>query len=121
VQCENNCRLGSNGELINFEQYLEGEVEYPNRDGDGIGQVRGYFYILMYYGYLHENAFAILTNGECWVVFNFRRPQNIDNRDEILEIARSGLLNEDERNCYRLPQDFEVLRERIRSLLGFEN
>jgi hypothetical protein len=132
----NSIILGSLGKLCYFKEFVRDKINNPiqykwlqqaNHGNDGIGQIRGYFYTVLYLNSeeLHSNAFAILTNGEYWVIFEYRKPPN---KEEIMEIAKEGLrpcfikhlkerdekdklVNGDKIYWCKLPEDWETLKK----------
>jgi len=111
VEILDKVKLKSDGRLPCFLQYLRGDASYPNRANDGIGQVRGYYYALMYCKKLDDNAFAVLTNGEVWVVFKFRHERD---NCKILDIAEEGIdKDKDKVWCFKLCDDVDKLKDLI--------
>ncbi|WP_457627434.1 hypothetical protein [Persephonella sp.] len=98
---ENKLYLCSDGILSNWEDFIRGgKSNYPNKDRDGIGQIKGY---VLCSDYGDNEVYGIITNGFLWVIFNYNNSTNYD------DIARKSV-EEDNIIYFKLPEDIEAFR-----------
>ncbi len=106
----------NNGVLINCEDFFKFRKDYPNRAGDSIGQVRGYFYFYKDKHYVYNRNplpyFAILTNGIDWIIFDFK--DNLKNSCiNPCEKLKQKIEPEEIIDIFELPEDFYQLQDCI--------
>ena len=101
--------LKSRGVLENYEDFENCKKGFPNRDKDGIGQIRGYWYYLRKYGKIKPNAVSILTNGKIWIIFCFRNCEEPLRGIEDNEILLAVDIEK--------PKHCEILKEFFREFL----
>jgi hypothetical protein len=100
--------LKKRGELENYERWKSGKKGYPAKEGDWVGQLRGYFLSMKEEGKLDDDSFSILTNGLLWVIFKFDSAKEVND-----SVADSEIVS-----YFVLPNDYERLKEKIKELLG---
>jgi len=95
------------GALEDYERWKRNEKQYPAKQDDWVGQLRGYFLSMNEENKLEKDSFSILTNGLLWVIFRFNPEREVTAPVDESEIVSSFIL----------PEDYEKLKDKMKEFL----